>query len=166
MAVLVLTRHEFLTALRFPVLIAPFLLATVRYRFFGAQVISARLRDGVDYAPDAWRLSGYVTVLFVLIAYPAALYDHGDWLWSMHPRLSGAGITFWLSLCSWVGIGYFQHRAQEDEKLKKDLESISREVPSSPPAASLGWLRVWGWANAIGFGFLLVGIADLLKSLR
>jgi hypothetical protein len=67
------TRHDLLIALRFPVLAGPFLLVTLRYRFFGPHVWSARFRDGVDFNREAWRLSAYLTVLFVFVAYPVVL---------------------------------------------------------------------------------------------
>ena len=81
------TRHDLLIALRFPVLAGPFLLVTLRYRFFGPHVWSARFRDGVDFNREAWRLSAYLTVLFVLVAYPVVLSKHDDWLWSVHAQL-------------------------------------------------------------------------------
>jgi len=160
------THHELLVALRFPVLMAPILFFSIRFRMLTWDVSAANRRDGVDYSPEAWRLSGYVTLLFVLLAYPFALSDYREWLWEVHPQLSVACILFWLSFCGWVFVRHLQLRDQEDEKLLKDLESISRGGPATPAVVSPPWLKTWGWGNGIGLILLSVGIARLVGSLR
>jgi len=152
------TRHDLLIALRFPVLAGPFLLVTLRYRFFGPHVWSARFRDGVDFNREAWRLSAYLTVLFVFVAYPVVLSKHDDWLWSVHAQLSTAFVVFWLSSAGWLAVRQIQLRNLADQKLFKDLAAISQGRPETPPFTTPVWLRAWAVANAIALGCRIAGI--------
>jgi len=160
------TRHELLHALWFPALMAPFLLVYVRYRMLTWDVSSANRRDGVDYSPEAWRLSGYVSALFLFIAYPLMLAKFDEWLWSAHPYLTSSFIAFWMSLCGWICVLYFQLRNRADEKLRRDLEAISHGLPSGTPGVTPQWLQVWGWGNGALLAALLVEISMILSSLQ
>ncbi len=160
------TRHELLHALWFPALMLPFLFVYVRYRMLTWDVASANRRDGVDYSPGAWRLSAFVSVLFVFLAYPVMLAEYDEWLWKVHPYLTCALIAFWISMLGWVGLRHFQLQRRADEKLHSDLESISRGSSSLPEAPAPHWLRLWGWGNGVACVLLLVGIARLLATLR
>ncbi len=160
------TRHELLHALWFPVLMAPFLLVYVRFRMLTWDVGAANRRDGVDYSPEAWRLSGYVSLLFILIAYPVMLSDYDEWFWNVHPYLTLSLIAFWSSLCGWVGVRHFQLQGLADEKLQHDLEAISQGLPPIPLVVTPKWLRVWSWANGVALAALLVEIATMLSSLQ
>ena len=160
------TRRELLHALWFPVLLAPILSVYVRYRMLTWDVSAANRRDGVDYSSEAWRLSGFVAVLFVFLAYPVMLSEYDEWLWKSHPRLTLALIGFWISLCGWVCVRHFQLQRRADEKLRQDLEMISHA--SAPVALVLTprWLRVWGWGNLAVLAVLLIEIGAVLSSLR
>jgi hypothetical protein len=160
------TRRELLHALWFPALMAPFLFAYVRYRMLTWDLASANRRDGVDYSPEAWRLSGFVSVLFVFLAYPVMLAQYDEWLWEAHPHLTCALIAFWISMCGWVSVRHFQLQRRADEKLQRDLESLSRRSPLVPPAPAPLWLRLWGWGNGVASVLLLLGIARFLRTLR
>jgi hypothetical protein len=159
------TRHDLFHALWFPALMGPFLWIYVRYRMLTWDVSAASRRDGVDYSPEAWRLSGYVAALFVLFAYPLMLSDYSEWLWKIHPQLTLAFIGFWISLCGWVCVRHFQLQWQADEKLRQDLETISREAVPVTPVFTPRWLRVWGWGNLVLLAALLVKIRTVLSSL-
>jgi hypothetical protein len=160
------TRHELLRALWFPAVMGPFLWVYVRYRMLTWDVSAANRRDGVDYSPEAWRLSGYVSVLFVFLAYPVMIAEYDAWLWKVHPYLTCALIAFWLSLSGWVCVRHFQLQRGADEKLYKDLEAISHGSPPVPPIVTPRWLWAWGWGNGAAFVALLAGILNLLSSLR
>jgi hypothetical protein len=160
------TRQELLHALWLPAVMAPFLFVYVRYRMLTWDVSAANRRDGVDYSPEAWRLSGYVSVLFVLVAYPVMLAEYVEWFWKVHPQLALAFIAFWISLCGWVGVRHSQLQSLSNEKLLKDLEAISHGLPQIPPIAPSRWLQVWGLGNGVAFAVLLFGVMNLLSSLR
>jgi len=166
LALLVPTRQELLHALWFPALMAPFLLVFVRYRMLTWDVSFANRRDRVDYSPEAWRLSGYITTLFVFVAYPVTIAEYDAWLWSAHARLTIATIVFWISAAGWLVVRHFQLQSIADEKLLKDLKAISSRSPASPLTASPAWLQAWGWANAILFAMLLAGFMRLVRSLQ
>ena len=160
------TRQQLLHALWFPAIMAPFLLVYVRYRMLTWDVSAANRRDGVDYSPEAWRLSGYVSVLFVLVAYPVTLAEYDSWFWNVHPQLTVAFIAFWISLCGWVVVRHFQLQGLSNEKLRQDLQSISLRSAPVPPVVTPRWLRAWGLGNAAVFAVLLAEIVNLLFSLR
>jgi hypothetical protein len=160
------TRHELLQALWSPALMTLFLLVYIRYRMLTWDVSSANRRDGVDYSPEAWRLSTYVSTLFLFLAYPVMLSKYDEWLWGVHRYLTLGFLAFWLSLCGWVCARYFDHQNRVNEKLMKDLESISRGSAPIPPTVPPQWLQVWGWANGTVLSALLVEIATVLWSLR
>ena len=160
------TRQELLHALWFPALMAPFLWVYVRYRMLTWDVSAANQRGGVDYSPEAWRLSGYVAVLFVFLAYPVMLSEYDEWLWKSHSQLTLALMGFWISLCGWVCVRHFQLQRRADEKLRQDLETISHGSAPVAPVFTPRWLRVWGWGNVAVLAALLVKIGVVLSSLR
>jgi hypothetical protein len=155
------TRQELLAALRFPAIMAPFLLVFIRYRFLWSYVASGST-DGAE----AWRLSGYLTALFVFVAYPISLSKYDDWFWTTHSELVLLFILFWLSLAGWTLVRHFLLQGLADEKLQKDLESISSGLPPRPAIVSPAWLRTWGWANCIGFVFLVALVGRVVGSLQ
>jgi hypothetical protein len=160
------TRHELLSALRFPLIAAPVLLVFIRCRMLIWDVSRANRRDGVDYSPEAWRLSVYVTVLFVLVAYPLTLSEYDEWFWEAHPQLTTAFIALWISSCGWICARHFELQRREDERLREELEAISHGSPPPSPAGAPWWIRLWGWGNGAALAFLSVGIAEVVRTLR
>ena len=160
------TRHDLLQALWFPLLMGPILWIYVRYRMLTWDVSVANRRDGVDYSPEAWRLSGYVAALFMFLAYPVMLSKYDEWFWSFHPQLTLTFVTCWSSSCGWVCLRHFQLQRQADEKLRQDLETISHGSAPTAAVVSPRWLQIWGWGNLVVLAALLIKIALLLSSLR
>jgi len=154
-------RQELLAALRFPLMMAPFLVLFIRYRFLWPYVASESME-----AVEAWRLSGYLSAVFVLMAYPITLSKYDDWFWLEHSELVLFFIFFWLSLVGWTLVRHFLLQRLADEKLQKDLESISLGSPQPPAVVSPSWLRTWGWANCIGLVFLVGAVGRIVGSLQ
>src|ERR1700688_2056784 len=139
------TRLELLAALRFPAIMAPLLVVFIRYRFLWSYVASGNIE-----AAEAWRLSGYLTTVFVFVAYPVTLSKYDAWLLTTHSDLVVFFVLFWFSLAGWTLVRHFLLQRLADEKLQKDLESISSGLPQSPAVVSPTWVRTWGWANCVG----------------
>jgi len=142
-------------------IMAPFLLFFIRYRFLWSYVAS-RSTDGAE----AWRLSGYLTAIFVFVAYPITLSKYDDWFWETHSDLVVLFILFWFSLAGWTLIRHFLLQRLADEKLQNDLECISLGSPPPTPVVSPRWLRAWGWANCIGLALVVVGAGGVVASLH
>jgi hypothetical protein len=164
-AILAPSRHELIVALRFPLLLAltsPFFL---RYRIFSREKISAIIRDRVDYGPEAWRLSVYITFLIVMAAYPLSLARYGSWLWAEHRGLTICALVGWFSVGAWIVIRHFSAEEQAGDQLRRELDSISRGVRPEPAAGCPKWLAAWGWLNAVALGLILVAIMRVLWEL-
>ena len=111
-------------------------------------------------------MSAYLTGVIVFIAYPVTLSRYDDWLWTTHSELVVFFILFWFSLAGWTLGRHFVLQGLADEKLQKDLESISNRLPPPPALISPVWLRTWGWANVIGFVFLGALVGRVVVSLQ
>jgi hypothetical protein len=155
------TRPELMASLRFPAIMAPFLLLFIRYRFLWSYVAAGSTKAG-----DAWRLSGCLTAIFVFVAYPITLSKYDAWLWTMHPWLVALFVLFWFSLAGWTLFRHFVMQNMANEKLQKDLAWISRGSPLSADPVSPIWLRTWGWANCFGLILLVVGAGMVVDSLK
>ncbi|MFZ0816025.1 MAG: hypothetical protein WAM78_10925 [Candidatus Sulfotelmatobacter sp.] len=111
-------------------------------------------------------MSGSFTAVFVFVAYPLTLSKYDDWLWKAHSDLVVLFTLLWFSLTGWTLVRHFLLQRLADEKLQKDLESISSGLPQSSAPVSPTWLRTWGWANCIGLVFLGAGVGRIVGSLQ
>lgn len=143
---------------------APITLLFLRYRIVFWQKVSMNIRDHVDYGSELWRLSGYITVLFVMAAYPLSLQRYFGWFWAEHSALALSLLLLWISLGLWILIRHQLFEKQADEQLRGELDSISTGVKPSPRVLPQ-WLRTWGWANLVAFVLVLVVVLRLLLSL-
>jgi hypothetical protein len=159
------SRHELIAAFEFPLLMAPVLLLSLRYRIFFWQRVSMNLRDQVDYSPELWRLSAYVTALFVAAAYPLSLARYRGWFWTEHRALLVSALFLWTSLCTWVLVRHFSVEKHADDQLHRELESISNGTGPISAGGSPRWLRIWGWSNCVILLLFLVAMLRVLLSL-
>jgi len=160
------SRLELVNALRFPLVATPLFLLYLRYRFFAWQKYSINNKDHVDYAPEIWRLSAYITALFAAAACPLSLAKYGDWLWAEYQGLTIFTLFFWGSLCAWVLILHFALGKRADDRLRNELESISRGGTPKPTAGIPPWVEAWGWLNAAAFLLVLLLFGRVIMSLE
>lgn len=123
------------------------------------------IRDGVDYGPEAWRLSTYITFLIVMAAFPLSLARYSTWLWTEHGYLTLCAMLAWISLGGWVVVRHFSAEKQASDQLGRELNSISRGLPPPAVAGRPQWLVAWGWLNAVAIALVMITMMRIAASL-